>query len=412
MRGSSSPTNLGAEIGVPGVAVGGDDHVVRIGVLPRQIVLGDDYASGAALGARVGLELVFLGFRVGEAHVDHELRRGLGDRGIDARALAARATGRQQLRLRRRRAGIVAAHAVEHLDPFVHGVLCGEHPLQRVAAGAAGEELLVAIGAGQARHPFGVGELKLDITGAVEREIGLGVAAAGNLDRLRPAEDVADGADGDGVVAGLEPVGGEAVLALVVGHHRGGDGRAFPFHVDENAFHRPFLGRRHLAAERDLRLRGRRRRAGEDDCGHEQEAEMRRSHGRLPRRSGGGLTLRLFLDLRLQPVLAPRPRVARGFRRGARFSRRQPRGTPARRAPRVAGMSSSRAGLAGDGVGDGVHHRRDRAGGAGFADALDAERIGRRRHRMHGVAHRRHVVGARHGVVHERAGDELAAVGS
>ena len=29
---------------------------------------------------------------------------------------------------------------------------------------------------------------------------------------------------------------------------------------------------------------------------------------------------------------------------------------------------------------------------------------------MHGVAQRRHILGARHGVIHERAGDELAAV--
>ena len=67
-----------------------------------------------------------------------------------------------------------------------------------------------------------------------------------------------------------------------------------------------------------------------------------------------------------------------------------------------------RAGAARDRVGDRVHHRGDRGRGAGFADALDAERIGGRRHIEHGVAQRRHVVGARHGVVHERAGDELA----
>ena len=45
-----------------------------------------------------------------------------------------------------------------------------------------------------------------------------------------------------------------------------------------------------------------------------------------------------------------------------------------------------RAGAARNSVGDGIHHGRDRGRGAGFADAFDAERIGRRRHRMHGVA--------------------------
>ena len=46
----------------------------------------------------------------------------------------------------------------------------------------------------------------------------------------------------------------------------------------------------------------------------------------------------------------------------------------------VAGMSIVRAGFARDRVGDRVHHRGDRGGGAGFARALDAERVGGRRH--------------------------------
>ena len=143
--------DLRAEVGVPGLAVGIDDDVVRIGVLPRQVVFGDDHAwwrgpSAAALR----LELVFLGLRIGQADVDQELRRRLRDLGIDARALAAGAAADEQLRLRRRRARIVAAHPVEHLDPFVDVVLRGEQPLQGVAAGAAGEELLVAVGAGEA----------------------------------------------------------------------------------------------------------------------------------------------------------------------------------------------------------------------------------------------------------------------
>ena len=69
-----------------------------------------------------------------------------------------------------------------------------------------------------------------------------------------------------------------------------------------------------------------------------------------------------------------------------------------------------RGGTAGNGVGHRVHHRGDRRRGAGFADALDAERVGGRRHAEKRVADRRHVGGARHGVVHERTGDELPAV--
>src|SRR6185295_18870873 len=57
-----------------------------------------------------------------------------------------------------------------------------------------------------------------------------------------------------------------------------------------------------------------------------------------------------------------------------------------------------------------VGHRRQRAGGAGLARALHAERIGRRRHRMVVQLDARQDLGARHGVVHERAGEELAVL--
>src|SRR5262249_33153545 len=68
-----------------------------------------------------------------------------------------------------------------------------------------------------------------------------------------------------------------------------------------------------------------------------------------------------------------------------------------------------RAGAAWNGIGDRVHERGDRGGGAGFARALDAERVGLRRHRVDGILERGPVVGARQGVVHERAGDQLPA---
>ena len=68
-----------------------------------------------------------------------------------------------------------------------------------------------------------------------------------------------------------------------------------------------------------------------------------------------------------------------------------------------------RSGAAWNGIGDGVHDRGDRCGGARFARTLHAERVGRRRHRMDGVLERGHVVGARHRVIHERAGDQLPA---
>ena len=61
-----------------------------------------------------------------------------------------------------------------------------------------------------------------------------------------------------------------------------------------------------------------------------------------------------------------------------------------------------------DGSGDRVHHRGGRRDRAGFAAALDAERVGRAfgHRRLDGEG--RQIVGARHRVVHQRSGDELA----
>src|SRR3954463_16465295 len=59
----------------------------------------------------------------------------------------------------------------------------------------------------------------------------------------------------------------------------------------------------------------------------------------------------------------------------------------------------------------GVHHRRRRADGAELAAPFDAEKVGLARHALvEAGAHRRQVGRARHGVVHERAGEELAAL--
>ena len=54
------------------------------------------------------------------------------------------------------------------------------------------------------------------------------------------------------------------------------------------------------------------------------------------------------------------------------------------------------------------HDGADAACRAGFTDALDAERIGRRQHRVIGLADFGHVGRVWNGVVHERAGDQLS----
>ena len=51
-------------------------------------------------------------------------------------------------------------------------------------------------------------------------------------------------------MAGLKLRGREAEVALVVAHHRVGDVRAVLAGADDHAFHRTFLGGRHLAGQR------------------------------------------------------------------------------------------------------------------------------------------------------------------
>src|SRR5262245_6636678 len=61
-------------------------------------------------------------------------------------------------------------------------------------------------------------------------------------------------------------------------------------------------------------------------------------------------------------------------------------------------------------IGNGVGQRGQRAGDAALARALHAERILRRRHRVKLGDERRQAVGARHRVIHERAGEKLPVI--
>ena len=66
---------------------------------------------------------------------------------------------------------------------------------------------------------------------------------------------VAGGADRQRIVAGLELGGREAVMALVVAHHRDGEARAGLAGADQHALHGAFLLRGDLASERGAGLR-------------------------------------------------------------------------------------------------------------------------------------------------------------
>src|ERR1700730_17860187 len=88
-------------------------------------------------------------------------------------------------------------------------------------------------------------------------------------------------------------------------------------------------------------------------------------------------------------IIGARPRVTRLWvlKMSARLSlsgRRSCR-RPLARLPQFGGGDrhiEMRAGGAGKGVGDGIHHRGHRGGRAGLAHALDTERIGGRPHIM------------------------------
>src|SRR5262249_28426525 len=66
-------------------------------------------------------------------------------------------------------------------------------------------------------------------------------------------EVIADRADAQRIVAGLELGGREAVVPLRVADDRDRERCAVPPRGNEHAFHRAFLGRRHGAGERGLR---------------------------------------------------------------------------------------------------------------------------------------------------------------
>src|SRR5579862_7087025 len=54
-----------------------------------------------------------------------------------------------------------------------------------------------------------------------------------------------------------------------------------------------------------------------------------------------------------------------------------------------------------------IHHRRQRTGASGFAASLGAERVGGGWYRVEFVHEQGRVVGARHSIIHEGAGQQL-----
>ena len=259
-----------AEIGVPDGALAIEHHVMRLDQGIRQIVFGDDHMGGLAGEPRQGLERIAPGVVL--AQVDAGEPFGGGLVGVADRA---QRVADQPLRLARRAARIIAAHALEDLRELVGVVGRAHDALDGVAAVAVEQERFLLVGARHAHQPFGIGELARQVAGGLELEVGGGRLPGRHVGRLGAVEVVADRPRAERIVPGLEPRRREAVLALVVADDRDRDGRAVLLGAHHHPFHDRLGGRADLAGERGRGLGRRRRR----------EAELKQDRGGRRRRS-------------------------------------------------------------------------------------------------------------------------------
>ena len=254
-------------MGEPDHAVGIDDGVVRLDLLPRQIIFGDDDAGRASGRARQRLERIVPHFVFAEIDRGEVLRHRL-----HARRLAEVAAGfaQEALRMLRRAARIVAGHPVEHLHEF-RRVMVGVHDaVEVVTADAIEQRFLLRVGSGEARKPFRIGELLGQVLGRPQLDVGGRGSGGGNVGVLRSLEVIADGTNGKRIAAGRKPRCREAELAGAVADDRDGRRRTLAFGADDHPFHRAVGSGADLTAQRHRRLRL---------CGNEREADRHRAGG-------------------------------------------------------------------------------------------------------------------------------------
>src|SRR5437016_14275220 len=223
-----------AEIRVPDLAFLIDQYIVRLARRPHHVVLGDDGARVAALGARQRLQ--FVRPTVDRAQVDG--REIVGE--LPILLGRSRASPVQHgLGLDRLAYGAVAQHAADHLRPLVGIVRRAHDALQRVAADAIEQPRLLLFGTGDAHHPLGVGELAGEILRLLQLDVGRrGFPVHSRLGR--GFDVVAHGADAERVFAGFQPVPREAIAAVRVGGDADLDDRFGPAGGDDHALHLAF----------------------------------------------------------------------------------------------------------------------------------------------------------------------------
>ena len=224
-----------AEVRIPDHAVGIDDHVVGLNLLSGQIIFGDDDARSAAGRTRRHLEVEAVLGLAAEIErrkiVGDALRRGRIDGGAAVIAVEA-------LRLHVRGAGIIAAHALEHLEEFRAGVLGFKNPLNGMAIRAVEQRALQLFRTGRARQPLRIRQLIGGHRRGLELEVSRGGLGGREFDQARTVERIARGLDRQLITAWLQASRGESVLALGIAHDRHGDRRAFLFGADQDALHR------------------------------------------------------------------------------------------------------------------------------------------------------------------------------
>ena len=105
------------------------------------------------------------------------------------------AAGQQRLRVGRRRAGRIGAHALEHLHELGGVVRRLHDALQGVATDAIGQRRLDFVVARQAAEPFAVGELIGERVGLAQLNVGRRRSARRHVNRFGSVELIAYGAD-------------------------------------------------------------------------------------------------------------------------------------------------------------------------------------------------------------------------
>ena len=253
--------------------------------LARQAVFRIDDPRRPAGRARKGLERI--GPRRTGAEIDGaEIVR---ERAVDLDALVTallhQTLGAAQLRMRRYALVHVALHARQDLREKGIGVIFRAHDaLERVAAHAVEQLALLLIGAGNARQPFAIGQLRGEVCGLAQLEIQRRGFLLRDFDGVVMVQLVADRAHAQDILTWIQLARREAEAAVLAGHDRERDGRAFLGGAHQHALHGVFLGGTDEAGQcRALRLRkggGARKQHGERRTGGDEKVTT--AHGFLP----------------------------------------------------------------------------------------------------------------------------------